>query len=340
MSFLRLLSSICALVALALVANAASAADDPQKILARQELVPIVPNVWGTSDELKLQEIASELPKLKEPLLVLQRDLQQRMEANSLVWGQQGITIKAMESSLAKLSPSDPGRQPLLVQIAQARSQTIEPEKLAGQFAVQQRLIELIEVRNAISIAILESDRLLAAMMARYADLEKDEAVTAALRAIDKGARLGPARSLENHRRRLAEYEKLVFTTSVPVYLQSGRLRVSAIAGDRLPVTFTFQNNSAGESTMITSSVAESLDVVIDRKVAPLKVEVAPKRVAMVRETTISYLRLGRFTTSGVRVLVLPPECEDLGCTLARGTLSGHSVKVDLPQFRMVIDGE
>lgn len=321
------------------VSFAAAQQDSPKSILATEKLQEIAHGIWGLEEELRLQEIAAELPKLREQLIVIERRLSVQVQTNRQLWQQQGTTILGLEASLAKLPSSDPKRLELASQIKLLRSQTIEPDKLPRVPAVQQQIIEFTELRQAISLALLESSAHLTMLSTRYEELSQNPAVSDALAQQSANAKLGPIRPLESHRKRLSDYEKLVFTAAVPIYLQSGRLRVGAIIDERLPVTFTYQQGSGDQATLITSSIAEAAGAMLDQNTAAMKIEVAPKRTALVREATLTSLRIGRLQLSQVRVLVLPPECEDLGCILSRATLTGHSVKIERDLLRMTIDG-
>ncbi len=81
-----------------------------------------------------------------------------------------------------------------------------------------------------------------------YARLAKLPDVAAALKQLGN-EKLGPLKNYGLEVKRLAEYDKLVFTDWLPVYQQAGQTRFSAILGEQAPVTFTWSEETGAQTS-------------------------------------------------------------------------------------------
>ncbi len=191
------------------------------------------------------------------------------------------------------------------------------------QTPLQTALVDWINARSALQVMVLEIERAIAELDGDYRRLAADSSVSAALEKIGN-VRLGPAKDYRRNNRLAAAKE--VFTTSQPVYRESGRWRICAVLNERTPATFSFVEQS--RPTLITATLAESLGLEPEPGVAAEKQRIGDRDLT-VRRANLPSLRLGKFVFRDVPVILLPPEAEDLGSQLASGALAGCRVRLE-----------
>jgi hypothetical protein len=168
-----------------------------------------------------------------------------------------------------------------------------------------------------------------------YEPLKQEPRLIRALRQIDGSHRIGPLRDYEDRLVQLAPYERLVFTSELPLYRLGDRLRVSLILGDQTPATFTWQESH--EPTVITASLAEAAGIAAAESASRVPVPAGGDRRVWTREVVIPYLRLGRHVVKDVPALLLPPEAEDLGSQIGSVALPGYQAVAEPARLRLLV---
>jgi hypothetical protein len=165
-----------------------------------------------------------------------------------------------------------------------------------------------------------------------YARLSANPRVTESLAALGDGARLGPAKDYDPELRTLPDYERLVLTDAVPMFLQDKLQRVSGILDERVPATFTWE--PAGGRVLITANIAELAGLDLSQG----KPERIPERNLPATRIKLTSLRFGRHVLSDVDVLVLPPEGEYLGARIGPKVFKGLTVSPQPEQLQLFIE--
>jgi hypothetical protein len=293
--------------------------------------------VWLLAEEFELRRELAELPQRRERIVLLEKDLEARIERNRTLWQQSQASLAALKQSLRKLPTSDPQRAAIQRQIDALETSAIEPGKLGGQSETRSQVIELTATRHELSASAASIRGTLPQLVDRYASLARDQQVQAALRRAGEGHRLGPQRSYQADLQKLAEYERLAHTRWVPIHLLGGQVRVTGLADDHGPITFSWIDASH-QPTLITATAAEAAGLTIPDDAPREAVALDSSRRVMVRRMAVPYLRFGACVLRDVSVLILPPEAEDWGCRIGREALADHVVRVELERLRMWID--
>lgn len=300
-----------------------------------------VGNIWITRREARLKRIADSLEALER------RHQQAIVKASEALSANEAIRLRLARAEAAERAkkglPDLPKEEPSAGAEILKKTSTSSPAKLNSQLPdvtglgeqtpLQQTLVELVNARTAVQLAVLTIRREAVTMETDYTSLKSDREVRAALKQVNSNARLGPAR---NYQRDLARIDVLAagaFKNDVPGYFESGQFRVSAIANETQSVTFNFQLKNG--PLLLTASAAQRLGLTSkDFAESPREVEIASRRV-IASPTRLASLRLGAATIKDVPALVLPPEAEDLGSQLSPAALKGY--QMDFQPRRMAI---
>ena len=135
--------------------------------------------------------------------------------------------------------------------------------------------------------------------------------------------------------KRLGDYDKLVFTSWLPVYRQAGETRLAAIVNEQATVTFTWSEETQ-DRLLLPASALESCGLALAKDAPQRQLKLVGRNLAA-RELKIPFLRLGRHVVKNLVAWVLPPEGEDLGARLPRNVLAGLRVNIELDRLRLTI---
>lgn len=308
----------------------------PAELLQRRHgLVRLSGSVWGLPLEAELKEKLAQLPLLKESIVTAEKDLDERTLANRRAWQEAGPAVEALKQALARLSPGDPKRIPLQQQLAALEKSFSEPARLSCREEIRARLIALSRDRSLLQLAVLWIRGNVPRLAEEYARLSQVAEVGAALQKLGDD-RLGPLKQYGVDLKRLAEYDKLVFTSWLPAYQQAGQTRLTAIVNEQAPVTFSWSEQSEAMAYLPTSALEPcGLAAPADASEKTIRLD---GRSLSVREITIPSLRLGKHVVKNVPAWVLPPEGEDLGARLPRAALPGLRVNIELARLRLTIE--
>jgi hypothetical protein len=327
------------LLAAVLTAPKASAADPTaaaRRLLATRGLVASG-GLWVTRRELDIRKRLDGLEALYKRSANAHQQVEALLKRNEFIRAelQRAETIEKQTGKAPP--PATPGKSP-----SGSDAKTRPAERLnsqqpdvtgsGDQTPLQVALIDWINARNALEVAVLDIEGGAAELDRRYAALAADESLRAALEAVG-GGRLGPAKDYRRHQR-LAAASKDVFTTSVPIYRESGHWRVGAVVDERTPATFSLVEQS--QPTLISATLSQLLGLQPDN--SPPENQRLSDRDLPVRRAKLKSLRLGKFLFDNVPVFLLPPEAEDLGSQLATGALVGCRAR--LTRDRMTLELE
>ncbi len=291
---------------------------------------------WVLPREIELREKLAELPRRRERIVSAEKELDAAIAGNLKTWQETRPAIAALEQALSKLSTSDPQRPIIERQIVGLAASALDPVKLAGRSDVSRRLVELSGERCSLLADVDWIRTTVPGLKDEYSKLAGEAAVASGLQQ-DAKRRLGPQRSYRADLDRLAEYETLAATKWVPIFQQSGQTRVTALLGERTPVTFTW-SEATDQPVMLTASTAEAAGINVPANAPRETITADTKRSVVARKITLDYVRFGHCLLRGVPAYVLPPEAEDSGNRLGRLVLVDHRVRMEPGKLRMWID--
>jgi hypothetical protein len=307
----------------------------PEERLQREfGLVRLSAGVWGLPLEMELKEKLSQLPLLRESVVTAEKELDERVAANRRAWAEAAPALETLQQALGRLSPTDPQRG-ALVRLRSALEETVsEPSRLSLRGEVRARLVVFGRDRSLLQLALLGIRAQVPRLAEEYVRLARLADVAAALKQMGN-EKLGPLKNYGVEVKRLAEYDKLVFTDWLPAYQQAGQTRFSAIVNEQAPVTFTWSEASDGR-LLLPSSALEPCGLAVPENTPREPIKLGDRRLT-VRQLTIPSLRLGRHVAKSLTAWVLPPEGEDLGARLPRNVLTGLRINIELDRLRLTV---
>jgi hypothetical protein len=331
---LFLTSTLASLAAGLYGANRASASDEAEPLraagLVRQG------EVWLLPEERKAREQIAALPQLRDSIQLLQRDLDELVKQNRQTYEIIKPIIESLEQAIGRLASNDPKRRTLEKQLAAERRKATPPEKFGGKSEVRSMIARLSQQRINLTLQILSLRRIVPELIQKYADLAKDTSVAHAIEQLGRGNRLGPLRPLEPEMRKLGEFESVVLTPYVPIWLQSGHVRFTAIVDERHPLTMTW-NEYPGHGLLLTASAAQALDVRPQPGAETRSLNFPKQRKVNAQRSTIASLRLGRWVAPDVPAWILAPEGEDLGSQLDSTALASYTASCEPAALRLTL---
>jgi hypothetical protein len=291
--------------------------------------------VWLCGAERTLRSSLASLGDARRELIQQQRSLDQRIQQNAQLWETNRPALAALKSALAKTTTDAPERKQIQQQIQRLESQAVEPDQLAAFGDVRARLIRFTNVRQALTLKLLAIQRAVPEMETVYRQLESDLEAHAALRTLGEGHRLGPLENYLAELRRLDEFERLVFTPWLPIYLQSGRMRIGAILNERTPITFSWREDEG--PVVLTEAMLEAAGLELPAGAAAVPLPMGRGRTPPARTMTVPALRFGQVVLRDVSVYVLGPDGEDLGATIGAEAFAGYEVTVERARLQVTI---
>jgi len=303
---------------------------------AGKDLAPVPGGkIWLVAAERTLRDGLASLGDSRRKLVQQQRWLEQRIQQNSLAWETSRPQVAALRTALSQTATEAPERKQLEQQIQRLESQAVDPDRLGAQEDVRLHLIQFTNARQALAINLLAIRRSLPQMDADYSRLAADLEVRAALRTLGEEYRLGPLENYLPQVRRLDEYERLVFTPWLPMYLQSGWIRVGAILNETTPITFSWR--AEGGPTILSESMAEAAGLAPAAGTPAVPLALGAGRTLTARPLVAPTLRLGQLVLHDVHLYVSTPDGEDAGAILSADTLAGYEVTLEPARLQLSI---
>jgi hypothetical protein len=312
----------------------ARAADPSEQVLARNGLKQVnglwqIAGVARITDRVQLAERlerrASELRKHIDKML----DHNERMSAQLVLLSAEQKRLRELRD-VAKDGSSE--RKRLYEQIKQhgtaidqLKKAIVPDDKLGATMPLKGLVMELVGVRSELAFHVFAARRRIAELPAQYDSLQANGDVTAALTALEPPGQLAPLRSFASETRSLDRVEKLVFTGELPLYREDKRWRVTGIANEELPLTFSLYQRS--DVTVITHTMAESLGLEVPKKSRRDR-QLADGPGVRVTPARLASLRFGQHVLKDVEVFVLAPEHENVGARISHAAFRGLRVRV------------
>lgn len=333
----RVLAAVCWYIALAPAPLMLASDIEPQQaaehLRQRHGLVEISGKVWGLPDEERLRSLLNRLPSLRERIVTVQKELDERIARNEQAWQQAKPVLNGLRAQMSLLSAGDLQRGVLADQLKLLENDVADPAALAGRDPVRSQLARLGQDRCDLARDLVWIRRTSLALAERYRQLAADGEVEKLILSMGPKHRLGPVRNYVADVRQLEEYETLAFAPQAPIYLQSGLVRVTALVEESTCVTLTW-SEASDAVTFLPPSAAQSagIDVSADAPSMTLRIH---GRSVVVRQIMLGDLRLGSCHIKSVAAWVLPPDAEDLGAQLASQALSSCRPKLELAMLRL-----
>ncbi len=318
-----------------LVANDATT----EVLQSRYGLTKLGDRLWVLPQEVELRGKLAELPKRRERLIGVEKDLDGVVEKNQRAWSDSRPAAAVLQQSLARFSSADPQRELLERQMKALEAGALEPRKLGGRKDVRSLIVDLASQRCELLAAIAWIREAVPALVDQYTTLSGDAELKQVLKRAGENQRLGPQRTYKADLAHLGDFERLAATPWVPTFELGGQTRLTVLLEERAGATFTWTAN-ADQPVVLTASTAEAAGLVVPVDAIRETIQATDRRDVSAQRITIGYLRLGKCVLRGVRAYVLPPEAEDVGNRLGRETLAGHRVRLEPERLRMWIDEE
>lgn len=297
-------------------------------------LIRLSAGVWGLPLEAELKEKLAQLPLLRESVVLAEKELGEQAATNRRAWTEAAPAMETLKQAIGRLSPTDPQRIALTRQLTALEGSVSEPSRLSCRGEVRARLVAFSRDRSLLQLGLLWIRAQTPKLAEEYARLARLPDVAEALKLLGN-EKLGPLKNYGPEVKRLAEYDKLVFTDWLPAYQQAGQTRLTAIVNEQSSVTFTWQEESEGK-LLLPASVLEPCGLNLPEDSPRQTVKIADRTVSA-RELVIPTLRLGRHLAKNLTAWILPPEGEDLGARLPRRILTGLRINIELDRLRLTV---
>ena len=321
----------------------ALAGDSPEQVLADHGLKPSG-NLWYAASDQRITDRVQMAERLERRVVELRKHVDRMLDQNELMksdLANRTAVQKLRREARNRLKEGSPERKRLDDEIKnqdsaieELKKHIVPADKLGAAVPLKPAVMELVGARSELAFHLLSARRRIGQLPELYAGLRKNDRVLAALASLEPPGQLGDARAFANETRSLERMESLIFTGELPFYREDKRMRVTGIANEELPITFTFYESS--EPTVITHSMAESLGLEIAGK--PRKERRIDDRQVKVTPVQLNSLRLGEHVLRDVDALVLAPDHENLGARIGLPAMKGLRVRVIPERLRVQIE--
>jgi hypothetical protein len=326
----RHLFAIC----IGLVPLCALAGDSPEQVLARHALKQIN-GTWHLAAASRITERVQLAERLERRASELRKHIDKMLDHNERMSGQLAV-LSAEQKRLRDLrevaKDGSNERKRLDEQIKQhgtaidqLKKAIVPEDKLGATAPLKGLVMELVGVRSELAFHLLAARRRITELPAQYASLQSNNEVSAALAALEPPGQLAPLRSFASELRSLDRTEKLVFTGELPLFREDKRWRITGIANEELPLTFSLYQRS--DVTLITHTMAESLGLEVPKK-SRKEQRLADGPRVRVTPVKLASLRFGQHVLRDIEVFVLAPEHENLGARISHSAFRGLRVRV------------
>jgi hypothetical protein len=319
------------------VASAARADEASDRVLRSRGLV-LQGRHWICAQEVALREQLADLSRREAALHPARRKFaeitEQYRRAKTLTTRYRD-QLNEIQAQLKQDSIGIGQRQQLEGEQRKLSDKIHEMERTANELLgaldadspLNEVIVEFVNARNAVSVALLGIERHLDSLDVRYAELAGDARIAKALTAKSAGVSLGPG---EDYRRKyasqLTRLSKLVFTDAAPFYHRSGQQRISLIVDEQTPATFSFVGGDG--PTLVPANLLTACGIELDADSPQVIVDLGERKLKA-RRTTLPSLRLGRHVVRNVEVIVLPPEAADLGAQITMHAFGRLQTELD-----------
>jgi hypothetical protein len=329
---------------ISLVPLCAQAGDSPEQVLARHGLKQ-VNGVWQIAGVQRITERVQLAERLERRASELRKRIDDMLDHNERMNVQLAAHTtaqKLLRDRREATKDGSPERKRFDEQINQhgtaidqLKKAIVPDDKLGGTMPLKGMVMELVGVRSELAFHLLAARRRIEELHVQFKGLESDVEVTAALAVLQPPGQLAPLRTFASEIRSLDRTEKLAFTSDLPLYREDKRWRVTGIANEELPLTFSLYQRS--DMTTITHSMAQSLGLELPKKLRKDRQLVDGPHVRVI-PAKLASLRFGQHVLRDVEVFVLAPENENLGARISHAAF--RDLKVRVNQERLLLQLE
>ncbi len=322
-------------LAILIPAGNAWTADSPESILASRGL-HVVDRAWYAAPEWELRERLASLDRLErrtrearkavEGYLGQYADMKEQVRRLEELEKQSREAAKSAKDGSPQRKLLDEEVKRLGNRLEQLKRQLVPPNRLGAVAPLKPALMEWVNARAELGLAVLQCRTLIEQLPAVYSELRSDTAITQALDSLKSPGHLGSGKSYNAEQRTLSRLEKLVFDADLPLYREGKQLRLGVIANDEVPLTLSLFSNR--DPLVITHSMAQRLGLEL-KPSTPTKTHRIGDLEAKVFEVKLRSVRLGQFVMRDLPALVLSADLESLGGRIGTDALPGVSAKID-----------
>ena len=277
-------------------------------------------NIWVLDQERRLPQEIGRLGELRQQILVQKKALGEKILQNNALWKRRMVAETQLEQLQSQsTSSSELANAQRAVELYQ-RTAT-HPAKLGDENATRGAVVSLIVSIQELQLHTAQLRREVTELETKYADLANQPKVEELLGAMSPSAKLGPGMSLNSVRRRLADFAEQADAEMIPIYLESGQVRVGAIVNDRYPATFTWSEDTS--HAVITDAMYRAWTGQTANGTLRSWRPNSGSRTRC-RQESLDYIRIGSAVLRDVEVLVLPPEQESVGAVIGPKLLNSY----------------
>ena len=324
------------------VATAFAAGEPTAEELLREHGLERIGHTWCLPAEAELRLQLSGLERFEPRLAGAQQSVDQIIGQNELCKSQmvrfEQLAKQAQSlADAAKQGTAERGQ--LAAQAKQAaaaaeqwKRQYIPPKQFGMSGPLKPALADLVNVRTDLAIRLLTLREEMDRLKQSYDALKHDDRVKAA---IGPQESLGPTKTWRDGWKIVDKLQPMVLTDSLPVVREGQFYRVTAIVGERQPLTFSYMGTGS-EPTLIPQNLAEAAGLAIDKHAPKIKLRFG-KREETAWRTKVPQLRFGRHVLHDVEAYILAPEAADLGARISAPAFAGYRVQLDPDRLLLTI---
>jgi hypothetical protein len=271
-------------------------------------------NVWVLAQEKRLPKAVADLNEIRQQIVAQKVQLSTHVLQNSLNWRR--LQLAERQADRLKSQAGKANEFAAAKKAVEAyRAISTPPQELGGEKETRSALINLIVAIQELQLRSASLSRQITKLESEYTELAADKKVQKVLSENTSGGRLGPAISLNNLRRKLAEYAKSPDADAVPIYLEAGQIRLGAIVNERFPGTFSWDENAS--HAVVSHAMYQAWSVAPpDAKAKLVAWQTENGQTVKCTQGRLDYLKIGPAVVRDLPVLVLPPEQESIGAII------------------------
>jgi clan AA aspartic protease (TIGR02281 family) len=194
---------------------------------------------------------------------------------------------------------------------------------------------QVSQLRGQYIQTILNLRELVDSTRRRYAELSKDDAITAALAARASKSKtplkIGPSRGFDESVKQLVSREKLVLSKAVEMRHKGGVFEVDVTFNGRVTTPMIFDTGAS--FVALSAPFAAKIGLNPESSTRTVDLHDATGGVTKAKLLTIPTVRVGPFTVNNVDCVVLPPDKRDVPLLLGQSFINQFTHKVENGQL-------
>jgi len=271
----------------------------------------------------KLQSAVREFNEAQRGVDELNANLHEQMQANVSINSQlatNGQSNFVQRNQLVGAANANASAINLLMHEQEQSKKEMDRVRGDANSAREKYIQEILKVRAA-------ADR----VAARYAEIEKDEAVQSAVREWNEAAKtsfeLKPSRTFQAALKRIADLEKTFKSEKIPLRREGNSYYATVVVnGDH---TVEMVVDTGANSLVLPYKTAMECGVKVDESALPVQMIVASGAKFKCKLVTLDSVRVGQFTAQKVECVVLPPEATNAPVLLGMTFLGRYNFSIN-----------